>query len=73
MSDITRQIAAPTGKLAHLLDLAQKIYSQRTASKGKIYIPQLPEYWLWIIMLLHEFLDTTAIGIQRNKVLTVTP
>ena len=43
MRDFKRKVAAPTSKLAHLLDLAQKIYSQRTASKGKIYSVHGPE------------------------------
>ena len=41
--DIKRKVANPIGKLAHLLDLAQKIYSQRTATKGKIYSVHAPE------------------------------
>lgn len=43
MRDIKRKVSAPTGKLAHLLDLAQKIYSQRTASKNKVYSVHAPE------------------------------
>jgi len=41
--DIKRKVPSPTGKLAYLLDLAQKIYSQRTASKGKVYSVHAPE------------------------------
>lgn len=41
--DIKRKVANPTGKLAHLLDLAEKIYSQRTATKNKIYSVHAPE------------------------------
>jgi transposase, IS5 family len=36
-------VVNPSGKLAHLLDLAEKIYSQRTATKNKVYSVHAPE------------------------------
>jgi IS5 family transposase len=41
--NIKRKVANPIGEFAHLPDLAQKIYSQRTATKGKIYSVHTPE------------------------------
>jgi IS5 family transposase len=41
--NIKRKVPSPSGKLAHLLDLAQRIYSQRTATKGKVYSVHAPE------------------------------
>ena len=41
--DIKRKVASPIGKLAHLLDLAQRIYSPKTATKGKVYSVHAPE------------------------------
>jgi transposase, IS5 family len=41
--DIKRKVVNPSGKLAHLLDLAEKIYSQRTATKNKVYSVHAPE------------------------------